>query len=124
MEEIRGHGAELVVVGSGSVAQARAFREEHALTFPLFTDPSLRAYRAADLRHGLASSLDPRIAARAIDAFRRGFRQVGTQGPAMQQGGTFVIAPGGRLLFQHVNRFAGDDADAADVLRALEAEGS
>jgi len=101
------------------VARARAFRAEHGLTFPLYTDPTLGAYRAAGLRHGPASSLDPRIAARAIDALRRGFRQVGTQGPALQQGGTFVIAAGGRLLFQHVNRFAGDNARAADIVKAL-----
>ena len=108
------------MVGSGSVSQARAFREEQGLTFPLYTDPSLGAYRKAGLRHGLASSLDPRIAARALDAFRHGFRQVGTQGPAMQQGGAFVIAAGGRLLFEHVSRFAGDNADPADILRALD----
>ena len=123
VEEIRRRGARLVVVGSGSVEQARTFREEQRLTFPLYTDPSLIAYRRAGLRHGLASSIDPRIAPRAIDAVRHGFRQVSTQGAPMQQGGVFVVGAGGRLLFQHISRFAGDHAHPGDILRALDAAG-
>ncbi len=122
MESIRRHGAELVVVGSGSVEQARAFRDEQKLTFPVYTDPALRAYRAAGLRHGLASSIDPRIAPRALDAFRHGFRQVGTQGAAMQQGGALVIAPPGRLLYHFVSRFAGDQPDMRQIVRALDVD--
>lgn len=119
MEEIRGRGAELVVVGNGTVEQARAFRLAQDLTFPLYTDPSLGAYRRAGLRSGLASSLHPGIAPSALRAFARGFRQTTTQGHALQQGGAFVIAPGGRLLFQHVNRYAGDQPDLGELLRAL-----
>ena len=123
VEDFRRRGAELVVVGNGSVEQAAAFRVAQALTFPLYTDPSLGAYRRAGLRSGLASSLHPAIALKALEAFARGFRQGPVQGHALQQGGAFVIARGGRLLYQHVNRYPGDHPDPEELLRALDGSG-
>lgn len=120
IDEFRRLGAELVAVGNGSVEQAREFREAEQLPFPLFTDPSLRAYRRAGLRHGLASSIDPRVALRGLQAMAGGFRQGAVQGDAWQQGGVFVVAPGGRLLYGYVSRHAGDHPATADILRALE----
>lgn len=119
VDEIRKRGAELVLVGNGTVEQARAFREQQGLTVPLFTDPSLQSYSRAGLRRDLASAVDPRIALRGIRALAQGFRQASVLGDAFQQGGVFVIARGGRVLFQHVSRFAGDNPDAADILQAL-----
>ena len=122
VEEFRGRGAELVVIGNGTVEQARAFRDAQALTFPLYTDPSLGAYRRAGLRSGLASSMHPGIALKALEALAGGFRQGTVQGHAMQQGGAFVIGKGGRLLYEYVSRHAGDHPDPAAVLRALGSE--
>jgi peroxiredoxin len=119
-EEIRRRGAHLVVVGHGGVEQARAFREARALPFALYTDPSRESYQRAELRHGLASSLTPRVALHAIKAFGQGFRQTSTQGDPLQQGGVFVIAQGGHVLFEHASREAGDHPDNRDVLRALD----
>ncbi len=119
VEEFREHGAELVVVGNGTVEQAGAFRAAQRLTFPLYTDPALEAYRQARLRSGLATSLHPGTAVSAMRALAAGFRQTTVQGHALQQGGAFVIARGGRLLYEHVNRHAGDHADPGEMLRAL-----
>jgi peroxiredoxin len=118
-EEIRRRGADLVVVGNGSVEQARAFHEARQLPFALYTDPSRESYRRAELRRGLTSSLNPRVALRALAAFRQGFRQTSTEGDPLQQGGVFVIAQGGRVLFEYASRHAGDHPDNRDVLRAL-----
>ena len=96
VDTIRGRGAELVVVGNGGVEQARAFRDEQKLPFPLYTDPSLESYRLAGLRHGLGSSMSPRVALHAVAALRQGFRQRRTQGDPVQQGGVFVICEGRR----------------------------
>jgi peroxiredoxin len=120
VEEIRARGAELVVVGNGSVEQARAFRAEQRLSFPLFTDPSLESYRQAELRHGLSSTLTPRAVLHGLAAFREGFRQTRTKGAAMQQGGVFVIGRDGRLLYQYVSREAGDHPHNRELLRALD----
>lgn len=120
VDGIRGHGAELVVVGNGSVEQARAFREEQKLLFPLYTDPTLESYRAAGLRRGLGSSMSPRVALHAVKALRQGFRQHRTLGDPLQQGGVLVLAKGGGLLYQYVSREAGDHPDNADILSTLD----
>jgi peroxiredoxin len=120
VDEIRGRGADLIVVGNGGVEQARVFRDAQELPFALYTDPSLESYRLAGLRHGLGSSMSPRVALHAVAALRQGFRQHRTQGDPVQQGGVFVIAKGGGLLYQYVSREAGDHPDNADLLRALD----
>ncbi len=120
--EIRRHGADLAVVGTGTVEEARAFADARALPFPLYTDPTRDSYRQANLRRGILSSVNPRIALHALRAFRQGHRQTATQGDPLQQGGVFVIAPGGRLLFAYRSREAGDHPDPRDILRALAAD--
>jgi hypothetical protein len=91
---------------------------------PFYTDPSLESYRLAGLRHGLGSSMSPRVALHAVAALREGFRQRRTQGDPVQQGGVFVITKGGGLLYQYVSREAGDHPDNADLLRALDEDGA
>ena len=50
---------------------------------------------------------------------RGGERQGGMQGDALQQGGTFVIRPGGEVVFGHVSKRTGDHADPQKILDAL-----
>jgi peroxiredoxin len=121
--EIRRRGAELVVVGSGIPDQAAAFLKEAGVDFPLFVDPELRAYAAAGLRRGVSTVLRPSVFRRAFRAWRAGFRQRGVAGDPWQQGGVFVIRPGGDVTFAHVSRAAGDHADPGAVLQALDRRG-
>jgi len=120
VDEIRDRGAELVVVGNGSVEQAREFRAEQALGFPLYTDPSLTSYRRAGFRRGFASTLSPRAALHGLSALGQGFIQGRTKGDPVQQGGALVIARGGRLLFHYVSREAGDHPAHRQLLAALD----
>jgi peroxiredoxin len=119
-EEIRRRGADLVVVGNGGVEQARAFRDARGLPFALYTDPSLESYQRAELQHGVTSSLSPRVVLHALNAFGQGYRQTSIQGDPLQQGGVFVIARGGRVLFEYASRRAGDHPDNRNVLRVLD----
>jgi NAD(P)-dependent dehydrogenase (short-subunit alcohol dehydrogenase family) len=121
-DEIRARGAELVIVGNGAPAFARAFREDYALEGPLLVDPELRAYRAAGLRRGRVEILSPRLPLNALRALRSGARQGAVQGDPWQLGGVFVIRPGGALAFRHVSREAGDHPPVGDVLAALSPE--
>lgn len=116
---IRDHGGELVVVGSGNASQAAAFRDEMALDFPLFTDPSLRTYRAAGLKRSMGTTLNPALLGNAFRAFKKGFRQKSVQGDPWQQGGVFVIAAGGKVAFEQRSTAAGDHADPREILAAL-----
>ena len=116
-------GAELVVIGNGTPAQAKDFKEEFSLPFPVLTDPELEAFRAAGLRRDLGSTLNPRLLVNAVRALRAGHRQTGVQGDPWQQGGAFVITPAGEVRLRHVSQVAGDHADPAQIHQALQRAG-
>lgn len=117
---IHERGAELVIVGNGAPAFAKAFREDFALDGPLLVDPELHAYRAAGLRRGRVELLSARLARNAVRALRAGHRQHGVQGDPWQLGGVFVIHPGGSVTFAHRSREAGDHAPISEIIAALD----
>ena len=122
LDRVRALGADLVVIGQGSVDEARAFRDAEKLTMPLLTDPSRQAYCAVGMRRGLRSVLTPSVLARAFTAWRGGFRQSRPAGDPLQQGGVLVIAPGGVERFRYISRQAGDHPPPARILKALDAQ--
>ena len=107
------------MIGNGPPAMIEGFRETTGYTGPLYTDPSLAAYRAAHLKRGLGTLLTIGALTRSVGALRRGFRQGRVQGDALQQGGTLVIATDGRVLYQHVSTSPGDHAPLSAFLAAL-----
>lgn len=119
-DKIRGAGATLVVIGNGAPHFIAGFRELTGYDGPLYTDPSLATFEAAKLKRGVTRTLDPRGVLTSLKALSRGQRQGRTQGDPWQQGGLLVIAPGGEVLWQHASERPGDNATAADVVRALE----
>ena len=120
MDRIHRAGAEIVVVGNGAPHFIKGFRELTGFQGPLYTDPSLESYKAASLKHGWSTFLNPRAVTNAARALMGGNMQGKTQGDPAQQGGTLVIAPPGRLLFHHVSDTAGDHAKLDRVFAALE----
>lgn len=121
LSEIRERGAELVVIGNGSLHFASTFREDFSLESPLLVDPELRAYRAAGLRRGRLEILSPRLPFHTVRAFLAGARQSGVQGDPWQLGGVFVIRPPGELVYRYRSGEAGDHPPVDDVLAALDA---
>ena len=119
VDAIRRRGAELVVVGNGTPAQANDFREERQITFPLLVDPEMHAYRAAGLRRGIRDTMNLRTMKNAVQSFRKGFRQGAVQGDPWQLGGAFVISQRGKVLYRHVSREAGDHPEPDDLLAVL-----
>ncbi|MCP3914411.1 MAG: redoxin domain-containing protein [bacterium] len=121
-ESIESLGASVVVVGNGTPAEARAFREESAVLFPVFVDPDRGAYAAAELRRGVKTALAPRSVRDGLRALRSGHRQSRLQGDAWQQGGVLVIVPGdgsGELVYHHADSSGGDHAPLEAILAAL-----
>lgn len=110
----------MVVVGSGNVAQARAFAEERKLPFPLTTDPSLTTYTAAGMRRG-ATLVGRKTLRTAAEATRHGHFQSSTAGDPWQQGGAHLILPGGKVAWSSVSEVAGDHFTPADAIAALNA---
>jgi peroxiredoxin len=110
------------LVGMGTPVQARAFKEQTGVRFPLLLSSDLRAYEAMSLpRGGLRQIFG--IAAQRV-AHRRakgiGLDRVAEGGNRPKQrpeqdwhqlGGAFVLAPGGQIVWSHRARHAGDDPD-------------
>lgn len=118
---IHGAGGELLIVGSGAPMFATAFVEDFKITTPVYCDPGLATYAAVGARHGLWSSLQPRVWFKALRTLAKGFRQTRTAGEMHQQGGVFVITPDGTMPFRYLSRYAGDHPPVEAILGALEA---
>ena len=119
--EFRARGANLAAVGLGDLAQARAFRDESGIAFPLLVDAERVAYRAAELRSATLGHLlrpDNFVAGRRARAAGR--RQGKTGANPFQLGGSFVFGPGNVDLYSHVSATFGDNAPVTRLLAALD----
>jgi hypothetical protein len=120
IDEIRSRGAELVVIGSGAPNFVRGFRDTTHFEGPIYCDPELRSYQAANLRRSWAANLAPAVIARGVRALVRGHMQGRTQGDGAQQGGAAVILPPGRVAYSHRSEGPGDNAAPEAILAALD----
>jgi len=116
---IRAAGAEVFVIGNGGPSFIAGFREQTAWPGPIYTDPSLAAYRAAGLERSVMRTLDPRQLGSTIRAFARGARQGRPQGDTWQQGGVVVVAPSGDVMWHHASGRPDDNATVAQIVAAL-----
>lgn len=113
-------GASLAAVGLGNRTYARYFREETGITFPLLVDERREAYNAAELKTASLAHILWKFNAWARKrAKAAGHRQHKTGKNPFQLGGSFVFARGGRLVFAHVSKTFGDNADPEALLAAL-----
>ena len=122
-DEIQGLGAEVVAVGTADREYAAHFVEQDDIPFPVLVDDGAAAATAAALpRVNLFRLLfDPRSLGGARRAYRSGYR-IGKPGKRTNQlGATFVLGPGGRVRYEHVDEHTADHAPLDDVLAALHA---
>lgn len=117
-------GVTLVVIGNGTPNFMEGFRDKTGYDGPLYTDPSLEAYKAFELRRDVRSSLNLRSLGKAISAYRGGNRQTATKGDPWQQGGVFVVSKDGELLFRYVAQFAGDKPTLDSILASAREAGA
>jgi len=125
-DRIRDAGGHVVIVGPGSVEQAKKFAKYRGLPregVELFADPERTSFEGAQLpRSWVLTFLNPG----AWDAYGRakdkGWKIGGAHGDVAQLGGVFVVRPPAELTFEHRSKFAGDhpsvDELVAQVARA------
>lgn len=116
LEEV---GVDLVIIGNGTANFIAGFRERSGYEGIIYTDPERAAYKALGLRRGVRSTFSPGAVKSAIRAYRQGFRQTGTEGDALQQGGVFVVAPTGESLYSYRSRRPGDHPPIDDIVAAV-----
>jgi hypothetical protein len=71
------------------------------------------------MKRGVWATLSPAALLASVRATRRGYRQTSTEGDGWQQGGTYAVAKGGRIVYAKANRNAGDRPDLDAALAAL-----
>uniref|UniRef100_A0A0E0KC82 Thioredoxin domain-containing protein n=1 Tax=Oryza punctata TaxID=4537 RepID=A0A0E0KC82_ORYPU len=120
-------GVALVLIGPGTVEQAKAFYDQTKFKGEVYADPSHSSYNALEFAFGLFSTFTPSAGLKIIQLYMEGYRQdwelsfektTRTKG-GWYQGGLLVAGPGiDNILYIHKDKEAGDDPDMDDVLKA------
>lgn len=120
-DELRARGAEAVAIGTGDVRYARAFAEDEQIPFPVLVDDEGLAARAAAVPvSSFLGMFHPRTWKATCETWSRGFRVHRAGKRVTQLGATFVIAPGPRLLYEHLDADSTDHAPIDAVIAALD----
>lgn len=123
-EDITATGAEVVAIGTGNARYARKFVEEENIPFPVLVDDDAVAARAASVRRGSAwKILGPETYGASIRARRTGHKIHMPGKRTFQLGATFVVGPGDRVRYEHLDANTADHAPLDDVLRVFSTTG-
>jgi hypothetical protein len=121
--EIVARGANLVLIGNGTVDQAKRFFGERGLPktgCTVATDPERESYRAADFHRGYVRTFFEKGSRVAFAKARtEGHRTTGLYGDLTQLGGLTVTKPPAHLVYFHRSEHAGDHPKVRDVLDAV-----
>ncbi|XP_009774237.1 thioredoxin-like protein AAED1, chloroplastic [Nicotiana sylvestris] len=125
-------GVALVLIGPGSVDQARSFSEQTKFKGEVYADPSYRSYDALRFVSGVTTTFTPGAGLKIIQLYMEGYRQdwklsfekdTRTRG-GWRQGGIIVAGPGkNKITYIHKDKEAGDDPDINDILSACCVQG-
>jgi peroxiredoxin len=116
--ELAAIGVGVTIVGSGNPDQLAAFVDRHQLDAGVgcFTDPTLAAYRAAELHQSWWGTVGPRALGQLAGAYLHGHRNGPAEGDHTQQGGTLYVTRTGVLALYHRARSLGDHAALVDIV--------
>lgn len=122
--EFRDRGAEIIAVGTGDVLYAREFVEKERIPFPVLVDDDGAAARAAAVPvSSLLGLFHPRTWGPTRATLNRGHRVHKAGKRVTQLGASFVLAPGPKVLYEHLDRDSTDHAPIDDLLAAIPAVG-
>lgn len=121
--DITARGGDVIVIGTGDARYAKDVKDTLGLPFPVLVDDDGSAARVAALKKvTIVSALRPGPWVALVKAMRRSDRTTagGKLGARVSQlGATFVVGPGARVRYEHLDRDIADHAPMAAVLAAL-----
>ena len=118
--EIEEAGGRIVAIGTGNRQFAAAFVHDEAIRFPVLVDDDAEAAKAIELgRTSALGLLKPTVAIGRLRAGAAGHKQKRLGERPMQLGATLVIAPGGEVLYSHMDSDVADHAPVEEVLAVL-----
>jgi hypothetical protein len=119
---IMARGASVVIVGNGTVEQARYFFSAKQLPrtgVTVVTDPDRESFRAAGFERSMLRTFNGSAARAYGTAAVQGHRITGLFGDLTQLGGLLVVKPPANPAYLHRSRFAGDHPNMQAVVAAL-----
>jgi hypothetical protein len=117
VDAIHQAGGELAVIGNGKPEDAKKFIVDQQVSFPLYTDPSLRSYEAGGFHNGYQVSAE--VLWKSIKGMAQGHFQTTTKGTGSQDGGAYVIDTDGDELFRYIGKDSSDHPAPELFLEAL-----
>jgi alkyl hydroperoxide reductase subunit AhpC len=112
-------GVKLVAVSTGTPAQAKAFKEEFKFDGEIYVDEARHLYDDFRCQRGwIKGVLNPKTQAMNAEARALGYAQGPIQGDILQLGGAFILK-NGNVMYEHIEKYAGDIADPVDILKRL-----
>jgi len=129
-EDFEKADVELAVIGHGSPAHAKDFRQLQNVDLRLLVDPDREVYKLAGAKVAtLTELIGPRQILRGLRATvlsRLGQGSIAVHqgkilGHAAQLGGVLIVAPDGTVRYAHLSEESGDNPPAREVLAAARA---
>lgn len=117
--EIRALGGELVAIGSGTIQHLGWFLEDQKPDYPVYTDPGVAVFAAAEMKRGALEVFGPRSLIAGVRALAAGHRQPGVKGDPSQNGGVMIVLPDGSIPWKHLSAYAGDHPPGERILAEL-----
>ena len=110
----------MTAIGTGGRTYAKAFMDDEQVPFPVLLDEDGSAAEVVGTNtFGAGSIVNPGQLVAGVRSFAKGNRQGNAGRRPMQLGATIVIAPGGEILYEDFEDYAGDHADIDEVIAAI-----
>lgn len=120
-DAVRARGAEIVAIGTGDLAYARAFVEDERIPYLVLVDDDGRAAEAASVPSASwYRLLHPSTWRATRETHRRGYRVHRPGKRVTQLGATFVLGPGARVAYEHIDADSTKHAPVEALLRVLD----
>ena len=119
--EICSLGADVIASGTGDQRYAAAFVDDENIPFAVFVDDDGAAARAAQVKVvPFLAMFKPGTWRATRETMKRGYKIHRAGKRVTQQGGTWIVGPDDRILFEHVDRDSTDHAPLDAVIAALQ----
>jgi peroxiredoxin len=118
-DALRNAGIDVVLVSSGTPAQAEVFRRDYRVPFTVICDPDRVLFRTYSLREmTLRDYLSPRMYLKSVQVMMQGYGHKSGEGSEAQLGGVFIIDTNGKVAYAHIAADAADHPSPQEILQA------
>ena len=112
-------GIDVVLVSSGTPAQAEVFRHDYEVPFTIICDPNRVLFKKYGLRDmDRRDYYSPFMLLKVVKIMFEGYGYKSGQGSSSQLGGVSIIDTGGKVRFVHIAANAADHPSPQEIIQA------